>query len=114
MPLDPRGRTTCGGGQSADALACGNQRTQFIGFTYNQPTVARMLGVVGDDDSCDDPAANCDCHAEHLSFIGPQLGVYDTGSIHVTKSVVGVNATTPSEFTLTATNGCSLPETPFV
>ena len=49
---DPSLRTECGGLQAADALACGNQATIFLGFSYDTAVVSRMLVVVGDDDPC--------------------------------------------------------------
>ncbi len=78
VPLgdDPSGRTSCGGDDDSDALACGNQATRFIGFVTAEPVVARMMVIVGDDDACAD-GADCDGASEHLSFVAPQVAVFD-------------------------------------
>ena len=44
--------TVCGGPQAnTDALGCGNQSTRFIGFNRPSADVAKLLVIVGDDDS---------------------------------------------------------------
>jgi len=113
LPGDPSGRTTCGGTQAADALACGNQATRYIGFAYDEPTVAAMLVVVGDDDSCAEYPTSCSGNTEHVSLIGPQLAVYDAGELIVEKTEIGGPATEPWRFEVTADNDCQLPETPY-
>lgn len=72
----------CGGSDTGtDQLGCGNQATRWIGFTETEPTVAAMLVVVGDDDSCNPglPHAvslgDCDGNTERLSWIGATVGV---------------------------------------
>ncbi len=114
LATDPSGRSQCGGTQSSDAFACGNQATRFIGFNSTTSDVAAMLVVVGDDDSCAEIPSGCSGNSEHLSFIGPTLAIFPpTGSIQVTKSVDGDAPAEDWRFTLTATNGCTLPEDPY-
>ncbi len=65
--------SVCGGAaQSTDNLGCGNQASRFIGFVEPTESVASMLVIVGEDDSCAQ-ASQCDGITEYLSWIGPML-----------------------------------------
>lgn len=98
----------CGGGQqNTDLLGCGNQGTRFISFVRNQPDVAKMLVIVGDDDSCTQVAgAQCDGVTEYLSWIGPMVAEPQS-DLQITKTVAAPAPAVvgdPVTYTLTVKN----------
>jgi hypothetical protein len=97
-PATPFG---CGGPANADASACGNHGTRFIGFTWDSPDVAAFQVIVGDDDNCNQVPAGCDGFTERSSFIGPTIA-FDEPELTFVKTVINDNFGTsaPGDFSL--------------
>lgn len=104
-PIDD---TTCGGGDiNTDLLGCGNQSTHWIGFVQppSGTPIAKVLVVVGDDDSCVQAAHQCDGTTEHLSWIGARVRLAATPPPTTTTSTTSTTApdTTTSSTSSTST-----------
>jgi len=75
-PIDTSTADTsvCGGPNSSDLPGCGNGTTRWIGFVRDNPDVASMLVIVGDDDTPTSGGAPGGL-TEHLSWAGAQLAL---------------------------------------
>ncbi len=77
-PIDTSTADTsvCGGPNSSDFPGCGNNTTRWIGFVRENPDVASMLVIVGDDDTpVSGPPNGWFGLSEHLSWAGAQLAL---------------------------------------
>ncbi|MGB3787292.1 MAG: GEVED domain-containing protein [Phormidesmis sp.] len=79
-------QSDCGGLSSSDITGCGNSTTRWIGFVDPLARVAKMVVVVGDDDTGDDG------YSERMSFIGATLAATSSSpGLLLVKRITAIN-----------------------